>query len=175
MIAGPKTTFQCSADLNFYALTPPRQCQRVKAKGILAVEGLYFPSIISRPGQSQWLLYKHLCHSLINWLSHIFPPTALRGRHAKTVGDSSSSYKIDYGIGIKNFLNPEGHQNCISGSKITAILLKGWILPICGKILIGQWVQNKRNKSPCVCLSELCTCIVHIVYRQCIVKNVCTH
>ena len=27
---------------------------------------------------------------------------------------------------IKNFLNPEGHQNPFSGSKVTAILLKGW-------------------------------------------------
>ena len=33
---------------------------------------------------------------------------------------------------IKNFLNPEGHQNPISGSKVTAILLKVWILPIGG-------------------------------------------
>ena len=33
---------------------------------------------------------------------------------------------------IKTFLSPEGHQNLISGSKVTAILLKGWILPICG-------------------------------------------
>ena len=28
-------------------------------------------------------------------------------------------------------LNPEGHQN-LSGSKVTATLLKGWILPISG-------------------------------------------
>ena len=33
---------------------------------------------------------------------------------------------------IKTFLNPEGHQNPISGSKVTAILVKGWILPIGG-------------------------------------------
>ena len=33
---------------------------------------------------------------------------------------------------ITNFLNPEGHQNPISGSKFTAILLKGWILPFGG-------------------------------------------
>ena len=31
---------------------------------------------------------------------------------------------------IKNFLYPEGHQNWISGSKVTTILGKGWILPI---------------------------------------------
>ena len=29
--------------------------------------------------------------------------------------------KIDYVIVIKNFLNPKGHQNPISGSKLTAI------------------------------------------------------
>ena len=33
---------------------------------------------------------------------------------------------------IKNFLNPEGHQNCLTGSRVTAILLKGWILLIGG-------------------------------------------
>ena len=35
-------------------------------------------------------------------------------------------------IVIKNSLNPEGHQIPISGSKVTAILLKGWILPTGG-------------------------------------------
>ena len=35
-------------------------------------------------------------------------------------------------IVIKNFLNPKRHQNPVSGSKVTAILLKGWILPIGG-------------------------------------------
>ena len=43
------------------------------------------------------------------------------------VRDISSSYKIDYIIVIKNFLNPEGHQNPFNGSKVTAILLKGQI------------------------------------------------
>ena len=33
---------------------------------------------------------------------------------------------------IKYFLNPKGHQNPISASKVTAILLKGRILPIGG-------------------------------------------
>ena len=33
---------------------------------------------------------------------------------------------------IKTFLNPKGHQNRICGSKVTAILLKGRILPIGG-------------------------------------------
>ena len=40
--------------------------------------------------------------------------------------------KIEDVIVIKNSLNPEGHQNPIIGSKVMAILLKGWILPIGG-------------------------------------------
>ena len=59
-------------------------------------------------------------------------PTALRGRHAETVRDSSSRYKLNYVKVIKNFQNFEGHQNRIGGSKDTAILLKGRILPIGG-------------------------------------------
>ena len=60
-------------------------------------------------------------------MSHPFPPTALWRRHTQTVRDRASSYKIDYVIVIKNFLNPEDHQNLINGSKVTAILLKEWI------------------------------------------------
>ena len=56
----------------------------------------------------------------------------ISGCHAQTVKDSSSMYKIEYVILIKNFLDPEGHQNPISGSKVTVILLKGWILHIGG-------------------------------------------
>ena len=48
------------------------------------------------------------------------------------VRDSTSSYKIDYSIVIKSFLNLDGHQNSISVSKVMAILLKGWVLPIGG-------------------------------------------
>ena len=67
-------------------------------------------------------------HSLIN--SILLVPTALWRRHAQTVGDWVSCYKIDYVIVIKNFLDPEEHQNPISGSTVMAILLKGWILPL---------------------------------------------
>ena len=42
------------------------------------------------------------------------------------------TFKIDYIIVVKNFLNSEGHQNPIGSSKVTDILRKGWILPIGG-------------------------------------------
>ena len=70
-------------------------------------------------------------------MSEPFHPTALRRRHAQIVRDSSSSYQIDYVIVIKTFFNPEGHQNCIGGSKVMAILLKWWILPIGEASVVG--------------------------------------
>ena len=70
-------------------------------------------------------------------MSNPLVPAALRRRHAQTVRDSSYSYKIDNVIVIKNFLNSEGHQNCIRGSKVMTILLKGWILPI-SKVASGR-------------------------------------
>ena len=33
---------------------------------------------------------------------------------------------------VLEILNLEGHQNCITGSRVTVILLNGWILPIGG-------------------------------------------
>ena len=107
---------------------------------------LCWTKLFSRPVQSQGLLYKHLCHWLIDWLSHPFPLTALRHRHAQTVIDSSLSYKIDYVIVIKSFLNSEGHQNCIVGSKVTVILLNGLILPIGGVALRRVCACSLRSR-----------------------------
>ena len=47
---------------------------------------------------------------------------------------------------IKNFLNPKGHQNPTSGSKVMAILLKGWIWPI-GRVALGSvYACNQRSR-----------------------------
>ena len=56
----------------------------------------------------------NVINQLADWVSKPFPPAALLRRHAKTVKDSFSNYKIDYFIVIKTFPNPEGHQNCIT-------------------------------------------------------------
>ena len=53
-------------------------------------------------------------------------------RHALTVADGAFSHKVDYVMTFKEILNPEGHPNRITGSKVTAILLNGLILPIGG-------------------------------------------
>ena len=91
--------------------------------------------MISRPGRSQGLLYKQP-----------FPPTALRRRHAQMVRVSTSSYKTDYVIVIKNFLNSKGRQNPIGSSKVMPILLQGQIW------FLGLLAENPRHiinqKSP---------------------------
>ena len=48
------------------------------------------------------------------------------------VEDCAFSHKIDYVTIFKEILNLEGHPNRITGLKVTAILLNGWILPIGG-------------------------------------------
>ena len=57
---------------------------------------------------------------------------SLRRRHARAVADGAFSNKIDYVTIFKEILNPEGHPNRITSSKVTTILLNGWILPIGG-------------------------------------------
>ena len=46
------------------------------------------------------------------------------------VGDGAFSHKIDYVTIFLEILNPEGHPNRMTNSKVTAILLNGWIFPI---------------------------------------------
>ena len=55
-----------------------------------------------------------------------------RRRHALTVEDGAFRHKKDYVTIFKEILNPKEHPNRITGSKVTAILLNGWILPIGG-------------------------------------------
>ena len=42
---------------------------------------------------------------------------------------------------MKTILNPEEHQNPINGSKVMAILLKGWISPVGG----ASAVEGQRS------------------------------
>ena len=65
------------------------------------------------------------------------------------VRDRYSSYKIDYVIVIQNYLNPAGHQNPISGSKVTAILLNRWILPI-GGASAGEGLRLHPAQQACL-------------------------
>ena len=75
------------------------------------------------------LLYKHLSVQLAESLSDPFPQTPLRHRHAQTVEGFYSSLKINCFILAKDIKNPDGHTNCNFGSKVSVILLNGWICP----------------------------------------------
>ena len=46
------------------------------------------------------------------------------------VEDGFFSQKIDYVTTLRETLKLEGHQNCMTGSKVMTILLNVWILPI---------------------------------------------
>ena len=52
------------------------------------------------------------------------------------VQDGAFSHKGDYVTMFSEILNLEGHPNHITGSRVTATLLNGWILPICGASLV---------------------------------------
>ena len=53
-------------------------------------------------------------------------------RHILLVGDGAFSHEIDDGKYFYEIINVEGHLNRFTGSRVTAILLNGWILPIGG-------------------------------------------
>ena len=55
---------------------------------------------------------------------------SLRRRHA------AFSHNIDYVPHLKEILNLEGHPNRITGSKVPALLLNVWILPIGGASVV---------------------------------------
>ena len=48
------------------------------------------------------------------------------------VEDGAFSHKIDYITIFYETLNLEGHPNRITGSRVMAILLNGWLLPNSG-------------------------------------------
>ena len=59
-----------------------------------------------------------------------FVKITLRHRHDLMVEDGAFSHEIDYVAIFKGIQNLKGHHNHITGSRVTAILLNGWILPI---------------------------------------------
>ena len=126
-------------------------CPKFNSRSLALIALALFCKYLTDPGEARgcsitasWLIPSFI-HSFSEWVSQPFPPTVVRRRHAQTVRVSTSSYKIDYVIMIKNFLNPEGHQNPFSGSKVTAILLKGWIWPIGGASRGGSALQPSQK------------------------------
>ena len=119
-----------------YILQFPLRCNSFKGVAAAAATALKF---LADQGEARSCsTNSSVIHSLIDQFSNPFPSTALQCRHTQKVIGRSSSYKINYVIVIKTFLNLKGHQNLISGSEVTAILLKGWIWPFGG--VASGWV-----------------------------------
>ena len=56
------------------------------------------------------------------------------------IEDGAFTHKINYIAHFLRILNLKGHHNCIIGSRVTKVLLNGWILPIGGaSALEGLW------------------------------------
>ena len=67
------------------------------------------------------------------------------------VEDGAFSNKIDNVIILKKILNLEGHPNRIKGSKVTAILLNWWTLPISGASAVKGLRQDQLLNDEGVC------------------------
>ena len=74
---------------------------------------------------------------------------SLRRRHAQSFTNGASNHETNYIDIFSEILNPEGHQNRISVSKVTAILLKGWILPI-GGASSGEGLRLQPAQQACL-------------------------
>ena len=73
------------------------------------------------------------------------------------VWDRTFSHILDYVTIFKEIQNPEGHPNRIAGSKVTAILLNGLVLPIGGASLGRVFAQPAKQ----ACLERRCKKLIN--------------
>ena len=64
------------------------------------------------------------------------------------VANGAFSHKIDYVTVFQENLNPKEHHNRITGLKVTAIFLNGWILPI-GGVLVVKGLRLQPAQQAC--------------------------
>ena len=65
-------------------------------------------------------------------MSHTSPQLTLRNCDTFRVRYRASNHKINYVTQVQEIINFKGNLNCIIGSKVTVILLEGWILHVGG-------------------------------------------
>ena len=63
-------------------------------------------------------------------------------------GDGAYSNKMDYITIFLEILNLEGHQNRITGSKVMAILLNGWLFTYWGSF-VGKGLRLQPAQQAC--------------------------
>ena len=91
----------------------------------------------AKPGAALQAPFIHsFIHSLINWFSHSLVKISLCRLHTKRLEIVLPVIKQTLLTYIE-ILNLEGHLNNFIDSKVTAILLNGWILPT-GEVASGR-------------------------------------
>ena len=80
----------------------------------------------------QTCLFSSVCEMVTNMM------TGWRDDHGPT--NVGAMVKIEYVLQVEEILNFKGEQNCIVGSKVTAILLDWYIWPI-GGFASGRWLS----------------------------------
>ena len=93
------------------------------------------------------------------------PARALRRHQVQAVRNGAFSQNIDYVAQVQGILNIKAYQNCIIGWKVTAVLLKGWILPVggvafgrvfaCSRIFKTLYYSRIVTTHPCTNLGAL--------------------
>ena len=86
---------------------------------------------------------------------------SLRRCHAQTVKNGASSHKTNYFYIFSENPNLEGHQNRCIGSKVTALLLKGCILPTGGASSGRFCACSLRSRIVSVVTSLSASCSKH--------------
>ena len=76
------------------------------------------------------------------------------------VGDGAFIHKVDYVTNFKQILNLEGHLNRLTGSRVTAILLNVWILPI-GRASVVEGLLS-MGPTPYSFYLKVCNMFVYI-------------
>ena len=87
--------------------------------------------IFSRPGQSQGLLFKHLCDSLIKWVSHPLVKIFLRRCHSQTVENGANYIDI-----FPEILNLEGIKIAVLIQRLRRFCWMGWF---CLPVELHRW------------------------------------
>ena len=86
-------------------------------------------------------------------MSHHLVKISLRRCQAQMVSNGAPSHKTNYIDIFTEILNLTGHPNRIAGSKVTAILLIGWILLPIGGASLGRVCEQPTKQA---CFSRIC-------------------
>ena len=115
-----------------------------------------WPTLFADPGKARDCSKNTVVgHCFIYLVSNALPPLALHCCQAQLVRNGASSHNRIF-CTFLGHSKSQGYQNCIMGSKVVAILLNGWILPI-GAIATERSEINGDTPSSFHIATSICT------------------